>query len=57
MDIYCSLPILSTYLGHQSLEATNKYVRLTKEMYPDLVYTIDTIYTDVFPSIDDNKTE
>ena len=28
-DLYCALPILSTYLGHQSLEATNQYVRLT----------------------------
>ena len=27
MDLYCSLPILSTYLGHQSLRATNNYVR------------------------------
>ncbi len=49
MDLYCSLPILSTYLGHQSLRATNGYVRLTADMYPDLVRKIDVVCFDVFP--------
>jgi len=26
VDLYCALPILSTYLGHQSLSATDSYV-------------------------------
>lgn len=51
MDIYCSLPILSTYLGHQSIEATNNYVRLTVEMYPHLVQNVDAIFTNVYPSL------
>ena len=37
LDLYYSLPILSTYLGHQNLESTDRYVRLTSEMYPDLI--------------------
>jgi site-specific recombinase XerD len=49
MDIYCSLPILSTYIGHQSLSATNIYVRLTADMYPDLIKKIDFLCFDVFP--------
>jgi len=49
MDIYCSLPILSTYLGHQSLEATNQYVRLTAEQYPNLIKETGDIYFNIFP--------
>lgn len=49
-DLYCSLPILSTYLGHQSLEATNDYVRLTSEMYPGLLKDVDLICLNVFPN-------
>lgn len=49
IDLYCSLPILSTYLGHQSLEATNAYVRLTAEMYPGLLKDVDFICLNVFP--------
>jgi integrase len=49
IDLYVSLPILSNYLGHGSLEATNHYVRLTVTMYPDLIREIDTICLDVFP--------
>lgn len=51
MDLYCSLPILSTYLGHQSLRATNNYVRLTSEMYPELIRKIDIIGFDIFPKM------
>lgn len=51
MDIYCTLPILSTYLGHQSLEATNHYVRICTEMYPDLVHSMQGIFDNVFPSL------
>lgn len=49
MDLYVSLPILSTYLGHQSLRATDHYVRLTKSIYPDLIDKLDIFYLDVFP--------
>ena len=49
IDLYASLPILSCYLGHQSLDATNHYVRLTANMYPDLIKDVDMICLDVFP--------
>ncbi len=34
MDMYTSLPILSTYLGHKSIYDTEKYLRLTMSIYP-----------------------
>lgn len=52
MDLYCSLPILSTYLGHQSLQSTNSYVRLTAEIYPELIQNVEAICLNVFPKID-----
>lgn len=52
MDLYCSLPILSAFLGHQSLKATDLYVRLTAEMYPELIHKIDPEYLTVFPEIE-----
>ena len=57
IDLYASLPILSTYLGHQSLEATNHYVRLTANMHPDLIKDVDMICLDVFPKIKNYETD
>ncbi len=54
LDLYHSLPLLSTYLGHQSLEATDNYVRLTAEMYPDLIKKTSNICSSVFPVINTN---
>ena len=48
-DLYCSLPVLSTYLGHKSLRGTNIYVRLTAEMYPNLIKKASLICAGVFP--------
>jgi|SRR5574344_898302 integrase/recombinase XerD len=41
IDLYASWPYLSVYLGHQSLESTEKYVRLTSELYPELIHKDD----------------
>lgn len=51
VDLYYSLPVLSTYLGHKSINATDKYVRLTAEMYPALVKKINENYPLLFPKI------
>lgn len=51
LDLYYSLPILSQYLGHRSMEATDAYVRLTLEMYPELVGTVDNLCAYVFPEV------
>jgi len=57
LDLYYSLPILSEYLGHQSLEATEKYVRLTSEMYPDLLSDVNSICSYAFPEVDSHETD
>lgn len=50
-DLYCSMPILMAYMGHKSIASTNKYVRLTEEMYPDLIKKIDNVYNNIFPNM------
>jgi integrase len=51
LDLYYSLPVLSVFLGHQSLEATEGYVRLTAEMYPGLISDSNTVCSYVFPEV------
>ena len=51
MDLYCSWPYLSTYLGHQSLRATEQYIRLTKQLHPDLLKDSERLYVDILPNI------
>ena len=48
-DLYYSLPLLSICLGHKSLDATDQYVRLTSEMYPELLKDEKGICAYVFP--------
>ena len=36
MDLYTCLPVLSAALGHRTLRSTEKYVRLTQAMYPEV---------------------
>ena len=52
MDIYCALPILSTYLGHSSVSATSQYVRLTQDMFPEIVEKASAIAAFVIPGGD-----
>jgi site-specific recombinase XerD len=50
-DFYNSLPIISACLGHKSLFATEQYVRLASEMYPELVSQCSPISAFVYPKI------
>jgi len=36
IDLYTAMPVLSVYLGHKSIWMTEKYIRLTAAMYPDI---------------------
>ena len=52
-DIYCALPVLSTYLGHRGLESTEKYLRLTIEAHDSIIETMTEYYNDVYPEVID----
>lgn len=50
-DVHCALPILSTYLGHSSVEATERYVRLTSDCFPDVTEKIEAMSKFLFPEV------
>ncbi len=50
-DLNYSLPILSVYLGHQSIAATDRYVRLTAEMYPSIMAKVNKAIPLLYPEI------
>jgi len=53
-DIYCILPILSVFLGHRKISDTETYVRLTQEMFPDIVKQENSISQFLFPTLPNN---
>ncbi len=50
VDIYCALPILSTFLGHKTIKGTEKYVRMVQEIYPDIIEMENPVTSFVFPN-------
>ena len=57
IDLYCSLPILSTYLGHSSIQSTNNYVRLYESLYPDLIKRLDIDSLNVYPDLYEDEND
>lgn len=50
-NLYYTLPVLSTYIGHSSIASTDRYVRMTADMYPDLIGKTESICSYIFPRI------
>lgn len=40
-DLTAMLPVLSVFMGHKSFNATSRYLRLTAEVYPDVVRQVE----------------
>lgn len=36
-DVYCGLPLMTTFMGHKKVMGTEHYLRLTQKMYPELI--------------------
>lgn len=51
IDLYCSLPVLSAYLGHSSIKATEQYLRLTMEIYPEMAGRMEMFTGGVYPEV------
>jgi len=49
VDVYVALPILSTFLGHSSVTATEQYLRLTPDVFPDIAAAMEEVFTGVAP--------
>ncbi len=57
-DLAAYLPILKTYLGHDSFRDTARYLRLTAELYPDITAKVEHAFGHIIPSMggDDHET-
>lgn len=56
VDLYVALPILSAYVGHNSVGATQRYVRLTAEAYPELIEKVYRTCAYVIPEVVEDET-
>lgn len=48
-DLYTALPILSVFLGHQSIAATEMYLRLTADSFPHILQLVEQQSRQLFP--------
>jgi len=52
IDYKTALPIISVYMGHSSLSATAKYLRLTAEAYPEITQKMESQYGNIIPCLE-----
>ena len=48
-DLDSKLPVLATYLGHESLKGTQRYLHMTAELHPEVVRRVNANFGDVIP--------
>ncbi|MBW1813240.1 MAG: tyrosine-type recombinase/integrase [Deltaproteobacteria bacterium] len=51
-DLMVYLPILRTYLGHDSFRETAYYLRLTADIFPDITLKLESLYPDLIPQLE-----
>jgi integrase len=51
-DLAAYLPVLKTYLGHDSFEETAYYLRLTADVFPEITLKLETCYPEIIPMLE-----
>lgn len=56
-DLMAYLPVLKTYLGHESFEETAYYLRLTADVFPYITLRLETVYPGLIPQLEGDSDE
>jgi integrase len=56
-DLTVYLPVLKTYMGHDSFEETAYYLRLTADVFPEITLKIETQYPGIIPALEGGSHE
>jgi integrase len=51
-DLNNCLPYLSTYLGHEDFRGSQRYLRLTADLYPDITNKIESTCSYIIPEVE-----
>jgi len=52
MDLAAYLPVLKTYMGHDSFAETAYYLRLTADVFPAITLKLETLYPGIIPELE-----
>lgn len=55
-DLTNLLPYLSAFLGHVDLRGTQHYLRLTADLYPDIIAKVEKSFSSLIPEVAFNET-
>jgi integrase/recombinase XerD len=50
-DLMAMLPILKTYMGHDSFEETAYYLRMTADVFPDILLRLERAFGNLIPNM------
>jgi len=56
-DLAIYLPVLKTYMGHDSFQDTAYYLRLTADVFPDITLKLETRYPGIIPELEGDVIE
>ena len=51
-DLTAYLPVLKTYMGHDSFQETAYYLRLTADVFPDITLKLENRYPTMIPELE-----
>ena len=56
-DLTNCLPYLSAYLGHEDMRGTQHYLRLTADLYPNIIEKVEESCSWMIPEVTSNETD